>query len=78
MMNSNSPVQQRLLSFLDFAGTFVFAVEGALAGAAIAVVGARYEGRSMKLAAPLGAVVCFLLRVVSVWRQWNLPRISGH
>jgi uncharacterized membrane protein YeiH len=26
----------------------------------------------------LGAVVCFLLRIVSVWQQWNLPRVTGH
>jgi len=23
-----------------------------------------------------GAAVCFVMRVVSVWRGWNLPRIG--
>ncbi len=27
-------------------------------------------------AAALGGSVCFLLRVLSVWRDWNLPRIA--
>ena len=31
-----------------------------------------------KLMTILGAVVCFLLRVVSVWRHWNLPRLLLH
>jgi uncharacterized membrane protein YeiH len=26
----------------------------------------------------LGAVVCFTLRLVSVWRHWNLPRLLVH
>jgi hypothetical protein len=25
----------------------------------------------------LGGIVCFLLRVVSVWRGWQLPRVLG-
>jgi uncharacterized membrane protein YeiH len=25
------------------------------------------------MAAAFGAVVCFLLRVISLWRHWNLP-----
>jgi uncharacterized membrane protein YeiH len=28
-------------------------------------------------AASLGAFVCFVLRVVSLWRHWNLPRALG-
>ncbi|HTV04325.1 MAG TPA: TRIC cation channel family protein [Acidobacteriaceae bacterium] len=44
----------------------------ALAGAAVVVA-----GRSVRLpnsvVAVLGAAVCFLLRMVSVWRHWNLP-----
>jgi uncharacterized membrane protein YeiH len=29
-------------------------------------------------AAILGGVVCFLLRVISLWRHWNVPRALGH
>lgn len=29
-------------------------------------------------AATLGGVVCFLLRVISLWRHWNVPRALGH
>lgn len=44
----------------------------ALAGAAVLVV-----GRSLKLpkavVAVAGIIVCFALRMISVWRHWNLP-----
>lgn len=46
----------------------------ALAGAAVMVAG-------MKLRLPpalmtvLGAVACFALRVIAVWRHWSLPRV---
>jgi uncharacterized membrane protein YeiH len=44
----------------------------ALAGALVVVL-----GRSVKvpkaIVAPAGIAVCFLLRMVSVWRHWNLP-----
>jgi uncharacterized membrane protein YeiH len=29
-------------------------------------------------AATFGGIVCFLLRVISVWRHWNVPRALGH
>lgn len=29
-------------------------------------------------AAVLGGVTCFLLRVISVWEHWNLPKVRGH
>jgi len=29
------------------------------------------------LAAVLGGMVCFLLRVISVWEHWNLPKVRG-
>jgi uncharacterized membrane protein YeiH len=48
----------------------------ALAGAAVVVA-----GRSLKLppaaVTVAGAVVCFLLRMVSVWRHWNLPVLGA-
>jgi uncharacterized membrane protein YeiH len=49
----------------------------ALAGAAVVVA-----GRTMKLpktaVAVAGLVVCFLLRMISVWRHWNLPVLGMH
>lgn len=47
----------------------------AMAGAAVMIVG-RKLGLSQAAAAILGGVVCFGLRVVSVWLHWNLPRVS--
>jgi uncharacterized membrane protein YeiH len=48
----------------------------ALVGAAAMVI-----ARKLKLpatwAALLGGTVCFLLRVISVWQHWNLPKLSG-
>jgi uncharacterized membrane protein YeiH len=49
----------------------VYAV-AALAGAIVMVVGIRFRlPRSVMMAT--GGAVCFLLRVTSVWRHWNLP-----
>jgi uncharacterized membrane protein YeiH len=47
----------------------------ALAGSAVMVV-ARRLGIQSTLAAILGGVVCFALRVLSVWFHWNLPRVA--
>lgn len=47
----------------------------ALAGAATLVICRRFR-LSPTLAAFAGATVCFVLRVVSVWLHWNLPRIQ--
>ncbi len=44
----------------------------ALAGAAAMVV-CRKLGVSPVLSAVIGGVLCFTLRVVSVWQHWNLP-----
>jgi uncharacterized membrane protein YeiH len=49
----------------------------ALAGAAVLVLGLSLK-MNPKWMTILGAVVCFLLRVVSVWRHWNLPRLLLH
>jgi uncharacterized membrane protein YeiH len=47
----------------------------ALAGSIVMLI-----SRKLKLAptwaAVLGGTVCFLLRVISVWQHWNLPRIG--
>jgi uncharacterized membrane protein YeiH len=32
-------------------------------------------GLSPVWAAGLGGVVCFFLRLISVWQHWNLPRV---
>jgi uncharacterized membrane protein YeiH len=48
----------------------------ALAGAAVMVIGMRLH-RSPQVMAFLGALVCFTLRVVSVWLHWNLPKVNG-
>lgn len=49
----------------------------ALAGAAVMVIGAKLAMPNA-LASIFGIVVCFLLRVVSVWRHWNLPKVITH
>ena len=49
----------------------------ALAGAAVMVIGVKLKmPRTWMMI--LGGMVCFALRVVSVWRHWNLPRVSIH
>jgi uncharacterized membrane protein YeiH len=47
----------------------------ALAGAVVLVI-ARKLGTSTTAAAFLGGIFCFLLRVVAVWRHWNLPKVG--
>jgi uncharacterized membrane protein YeiH len=46
----------------------------AMAGAAVMIA-----GRKLKIphtwAALLGGMTCFVLRMVSLWRHWNLPRV---
>jgi uncharacterized membrane protein YeiH len=49
----------------------------ALAGATVLVVGLKLK-INPKLMTVLGAVVCFALRVVAVWRHWNLPKLLLH
>jgi len=46
----------------------------ALAGSAVMVVGRRL-GLSPSVSVFLGGLLCFALRVISVWRHWNLPRL---
>ncbi len=45
----------------------------ALAGAVVMILGRRLR-LSPAVAALCGGAVCFLLRVVSVWQHWNLPK----
>ncbi len=51
----------------------VYAV-AAIAGAAVMVLCLRLKA-SPALASAVGGVACFLLRVVSVWKHWNLPKV---
>jgi len=51
----------------------IYAV-AALAGAAVTVIGLRAR-LSPTLMTALGSGVCFVLRMVAVWRHWNLPRV---
>jgi uncharacterized membrane protein YeiH len=46
----------------------------ALAGAAVMVVAIRMKFPKT-LAAVAGAIVCFTLRIISVWQHWNLPHV---
>jgi uncharacterized membrane protein YeiH len=46
----------------------------ALAGAAVMVLAVRMKVPRTP-AAVLGAIVCFMLRIISVWRHWNLPHV---
>jgi len=48
----------------------------ALAGAILMTVAYR-AGLPQIWAATVGGLICFSLRVVSVWQHWNLPRVLG-
>jgi uncharacterized membrane protein YeiH len=45
----------------------------ALAGAAVMVAATKLRAHPAA-AAISGGLVCFLLRVISVWQHWNLPK----
>lgn len=49
----------------------------ALAGSIVMVVGRRL-GVRVRWTAVAGGAVCFALRVVSVWRHWQLPHVPTH
>jgi len=49
----------------------------ALAGSALLVMGRKLR-LSARMAALLGGTFCFLLRIISVWQQWNLPKAVDH
>jgi uncharacterized membrane protein YeiH len=52
------------------------------AAAALAGAVAMMAGLSAKmqrgLAMSLGAVVCFVLRILAAWQHWNLPKVMPH
>ena len=49
----------------------------ALAGALVMVLAVRLK-LPKTLAAVSGALVCFTLRVLSLWLHWNLPHVQPH
>jgi uncharacterized membrane protein YeiH len=49
----------------------------ALAGALVVVLGLRLN-LPRWLVMTSGAVACFLLRMIAVWRHWNLPKVMVH
>lgn len=53
----------------------IYAV-AALVGAAVMITGIR-RGLPRSWMMVVGGVLCFLLRVVSVWKHWNLPRVTS-
>lgn len=53
----------------------IYAV-AALAGAVVFVTGFRL-GLPKTVMMVVGALVCFALRLVAVWRHWNLPKIGS-
>jgi uncharacterized membrane protein YeiH len=52
----------------------IYAV-AALLGSVVMIAGLKV-GLNPELSTVAGGTTCFLLRVVSVWRRWNLPRVS--
>jgi uncharacterized membrane protein YeiH len=48
----------------------------ALAGSVLMILLLRLR-LAPSLAATAGGIVCFLLRVVSVWEHWNLPKVGN-
>ena len=53
----------------------IYAV-AALAGASVMIVGFR-RGISRPWMMAFGGTICFLLRVISYWQHWGLPRVPG-
>jgi len=49
----------------------------ALAGSVVMILCIRARLKPA-VGAFAGGVVCFVLRVVSVWEHWNLPKVGGH
>jgi uncharacterized membrane protein YeiH len=49
----------------------------ALTGAAVVVIRLKLELPRVPVDIA-GIAVCYLLRVISVWRHWNLPKLSAY
>jgi uncharacterized membrane protein YeiH len=66
-------IRDVLLSRVPNVLRFEIYATAALVGSAC-MIGAKKMRISSNAAAGIGAVICFLLRVISLWRHWNLPR----
>lgn len=53
----------------------IYAV-AAMVGSAVMILGIR-RGLPRTPMMILGGILCFLLRIISVWKHWHLPRITG-
>ncbi|HEX3437381.1 MAG TPA: TRIC cation channel family protein [Pseudacidobacterium sp.] len=49
----------------------------ALAGAAVTVLALELKARPA-IATQVGIAACFFLRMIAVWKHWNLPRVMNH
>ncbi len=49
----------------------------AMAGALVVVIGLRLKVPRWAVMTS-GALVCFILRMMAVWRHWNLPKVMAH
>lgn len=43
----------------------------------VCMIAARRLRCPSNLAAAIGGIACFLLRIVSIWQHWNLPRVAA-
>ena len=66
-------IRDVLLSHVPNVLRFEIYATAALVGSAC-MIAARKMRISSNAAAGIGAVICFVLRVISLWRHWNLPR----
>jgi uncharacterized membrane protein YeiH len=55
---------------------FEIYASAAMLGSACMIVATKVRF-SRSWAAGFGAFVCFFLRVISLWKHWNLPRALG-
>jgi uncharacterized membrane protein YeiH len=69
-------VRDVLLNHVPTVLRFEIYATAALVGSACVIL-ARKIHLSSNSAAAIGAVTCFLLRIISLWRHWNLPRALG-
>jgi uncharacterized membrane protein YeiH len=67
-------VRDVLLNVVPNVLRFEIYATAALLGSAV-MIGAKKLRLPSNSAAAMGAAVCFLLRLISLWRHWNLPRV---
>jgi uncharacterized membrane protein YeiH len=69
-------IRDVLLTHVPTVLRFEVYATAALVGSACVIAGRKMR-LSSDVASAIGVVTCFLLRIVSVWRHWNLPRALG-